>query len=118
MKNAILGGALLLTLAGLVWDAEAGDDVVATVSSTAPAAGCTSALTPKAKYAVQCSAAARVRMSTDGQPDAGSGSPLGVKIAADALYDTPTTYNQRYICVTAVSGTVTCDVVINRNVRE
>lgn len=118
MKNMIIFAALLLALVGLSWDAEAGDDVVATVSSTAPTSACTAVLNAKFKYAVQCDGAARVRMSVDGQPDAGSGSRLGVKVAADALYDSPTTYDQRYICVTAVTGTVTCDVLINRTTKE
>lgn len=118
MKNALAGLVLIIAMVGLSWDAQAGDDFVATLSSTAPTAVCSTVLTPRFKYAVQCNAAARVRMSTDGQPDAGSGSYLGVKVAADALYDTPTTYDQRYICVVATSGTAACDILLNRGTKE
>ena len=113
MKNYLLGLALLACIAGLAY---AGDDYAGqTVTSTGTNA-CSTALTTMTKYSVQCDAAARIHLSTDGVTDVATTND--VKVGADVLYDVPTTGNQKYICVISVSGTANCKLYRNRNTRE
>ena len=105
--------ALLLALLSLT--ALAGDDPVAQVSYTGTA-GCSSALKPKSKYAVQPTTDAYVRVTSD--TTNATATSNSVKIAADKLYDVATTSTQVYICCVQVSASGSCKIFLNRSTGE
>lgn len=85
--------ALILTLVAGV--ALAGDDYVATVAYTGTAA-CSSALQPRTNYAVICTTDCHVRVTSD--TTNATATTNSVFVAANKLYDTPTTGTQTFIC--------------------
>lgn len=105
--------ALLCLLFAL--PALAGDDPVAQVSYT-DTAGCSSALKPKTKYAVQPTTDAYVRVTKD--TTNATATSNSVKIAADKLYDVATTSEQVYICCLQVSASGSCKIFQNRGPTE
>lgn len=116
MKNlALLLSAFILTTSLL---SLAGDDPVQSIAYTSTQA-CSSALRPKTKYAVQCTTDCYVRMQTATTADAGmSVNNVSVKLAADKLYDTPTTSAQVYLCVVQSAASGTANIFINRGPNE
>lgn len=116
MKKFIAVIAATATLVAFV--ALAGDDPRAQVAYTATQ-GCTAALRPKTKYAVQCTTDCYVRVQEVSTADAGmSVNTSSVKLLADKLYDTPTTSTQVYICAVRVSASGTMNVFIYRGPNE
>ena len=116
MKNIALVLAAFIATTALL--ALAGDDPVQSVAYSSTQ-GCSSALRPKTKYAVQCSSDCYVRMQTATTADAGmSVNTVSVKVAADKLYDTPTTSGQVYLCVVQVSASGTANIFLNRGPNE
>jgi hypothetical protein len=116
MKNIALVLAAFIATTALL--ALAGDDPVQSVAYSSTQ-GCSSALRPKTKYAVQCSSDCYVRMQTATTADAGmSVNNVSVKVAADKLYDTPTTSGQVYLCVVQVSASGTANIFLNRGPNE
>lgn len=126
MKRNILAGFTLvccvLLMAFDVSRAFAGDDYVATVSSTSPAVACSSALMTKRRYALQCNGTAYAHVASTGLlADGGAPDPAttnDVSVSSGSLYDFATTGTQSYVCVLASAGTVACKVYLNRGTSE
>ena len=97
MNRMIL--ALVLALSGLAF---AGDEPVTQVAYTGTQ-GCTAALQPKTRYAVQCTTDCHVRVTknTTSQP---ATTAAAVKLPQDKLYDVYTTSTKVYICAIQVSS--------------
>lgn len=106
MKNALTLAVLLTSLASF-----AGDDPVAQISYTGTA-GCSAALQPKKRYAVQCTTDCYVRVTKD--TTNATANSNSVKLAADKLYDVHTTAEQVYICAVQVSSSGTAKVFLYR----
>lgn len=117
MKNLALTLAAFLVTSAFI--ALAGDDPVTQIAYTDTQI-CSSALRPKTKYAVQCTTDCYVRMQAGNVADAGVsvGSATSVKLAADKLYDTPTTSDLVRVCVVRVSSSGTAKLFINRGPNE
>lgn len=98
--------------------AYAGDDYQQRLVADGRTSTCSTILRPKTKYAVQCSQASYVAVTAN--PDGGITANTALKIAADAIYDVPTTYDQKYICVVGVASVsdAGCIIAINRNTTE
>lgn len=97
---------------------EAGDDYVASVAYTGTQ-GCTAQLRPKARYAVRCTSDCYVRMQPAATADAGmSVNTNSMLLSAGKLYDTPTTYDQQYICAVQSSASGTMHVYLYRGPTE
>lgn len=107
-KLSLLISALLASVS------YAGDDYVATVAYTGTAA-CSSALRPKAKYAVRCTTDCHVKVTTSTSITATTND---VKIAADKLYDLPTTKDQLFICAIRASADGSVLIYLNRGPQE
>lgn len=117
MKKLVAVTAISAVLVALA--AFAGDDPVTQVAYT-DTQGCTAILRPKATYAVQCTTDCYVRVQEAATADAGIsvGSSTSVKLAADKLYDTPTTSTQRYLCAVRSTASGTMKVFLYREPRE
>ena len=115
MKKIVTTLAISLLVAGL---AMAGDDQIQSVAYTTTQT-CTSALRPKTWYAIQCTSDCYVRMQEANSADAGQSVNTGsVKVPAGKLYDTPTTYNQTFICVVQSTASGTMNVFRHRGPTE
>jgi hypothetical protein len=93
----------------------AGDDPVTQVAYTGTA-GCSAALKPKTKYAVQPTTDAYVRVTSD--TTNATATSNSVKVAADKLYDVATTSTQTYVCCVQVSASGTCKIFLFRGPTE
>ena len=123
---AVVG--LVAVLAGVyaIWpqDAAAGDDPAGQVAYSA-AVGCSGKLRPKTKYAVQCTTDCFVRVVREINGVAASdggvmsvNATTSILLAAGKLYDTPTTYDNLYICIVQSAASGSAKLFINRGPTE
>lgn len=110
MKKLITAVALVAAAIAV-----AGDDPVTQVSYTGTQ-GCTAALQPKKKYAVQCTTDCYVRVTSD--TTNAPATTNSVLVSAGKLYDTPTTASQVYICAIQSAASGSLKVFLNRGPTE
>lgn len=130
-KLVVAGVIVAAVTTFLIWpqEAVAGDDPVAQVAYTS-AAACSAKLRPKTKYAVQCTTDCYVRLVQEWTAADGGLNPINdggvaavtsttsILLGAGKLYDAPTTYDTRYICVVRSASDGTAKIFINRGPTE
>lgn len=114
-RRAVALGLFLFVVTAAVL-AMAGDDYKARVLTNVTSSTCSSQLRPNSKYAVQCSQACYILVTAN--PDAGVTSATGVAVAQNALYDTPTTTRQMWICGMSQALDAGFNIYLNRNINE